>query len=182
MYRIEGFLFPELQHSILLHPSSTGNGFKKTFLEIWWIDMVISSIWPDIRRIQCPVSGRIFGKSNPDGYADIKKRPDYPAGYPVHLYKHTSVEPPHTVPVPDKYRCVKGNLLLWIRIRKKSSASDTDANPYTVSYYKFIVKNTWKRKKVIFSIGSLFLSSRFQKKYTVYSRAISSILINFGSK
>jgi hypothetical protein len=31
---------------------------------------------------QYPVSGRISGKSNPEtGY---QKRPDYPAGYPVH--------------------------------------------------------------------------------------------------
>jgi hypothetical protein len=43
---IEGFLFPFLQHNILLHQCS--NGFK-TFLEILWNDFVVCAVWPDIR-------------------------------------------------------------------------------------------------------------------------------------
>jgi hypothetical protein len=75
------FSVPITQH--FFRQSSTGNGLKKTFLEIFLIDagMDFSSIWPDISLFS--LSGFRPDFRYLTGY---ENRPDYLAGYPVHPY------------------------------------------------------------------------------------------------
>jgi hypothetical protein len=75
------FSFPTYNMAFFLDQSR--NDFKKTFLEILRIRMVISSIWPDIRLFSIRPDNRKFKFCiQPDtGYH--KGRIIWPAGYPV---------------------------------------------------------------------------------------------------
>jgi hypothetical protein len=85
------FSFHVLETKHLFTSKQYRNGFKKTFLEILWIDLVISSIWPDFRlysvRIRY-VAGYPASQIRYPAEYWISKKQDYQEGYPVgHRYQ-----------------------------------------------------------------------------------------------